>query len=213
MATESTSMSCDITTEAMTALQRFNALCNRCCEDDSAPCVALVNQDEQCVVPMILDIHNAVNSLLSGGVGTCLEMTADPSYTLPELPTCMTGAFMTSLNDCIEHITCEDEEEPPPICDLSLDSSGGDEGYDQTFGAGNGGYSIIITYETYYQEDQIILYSQTGTILFDSGCIGTQGERDATVVVPVGTTSIRVRVIPNCNGGSGTAWYLSIRCQ
>jgi hypothetical protein len=48
--------------------------------------------------------------------------------------------------------------------------------------------------------------------IFDSGCVGTDGERN--VIVPFSGTSdeIRVDVEPNCSGTRGTGWYFDVRC-
>ena len=65
------------------------------------------------------------------------------------------------------------------------------------------------TYETYAQEDEIIVRYQ-GVTLFDTGCVGANGTRSLSYS---GTsTSITVQVIPNCKGGSGTAWNYSVSC-
>jgi len=202
-------MACEIITKTNEAWAAFTALCGRCCDDSSA-CSALVDSNESCVFPLIKDIQLAVAQLLDTGLASCTNMVASIDYPLPDLPTCMSGAFLVSLKDCIENITCESEDD---ICSLDLDSSGGDEGFDAQYDAGGGGYTIILTYETYWQKDQVILYGLGGATLFDSGCVGTAGSREEHIVVPSGTVTIRVRVIPNCEGGSGTAWWLKVRCE
>jgi len=119
---------------------------------------------------------------------------------------CHTGTYMFKVKEWIYGIDIV----AATICDLNLDSSGGDEGYDETFSAGNGGYTLSVQYEMYQQKDRLILYDQAGSILFDTGC--TSGGDTVLVDVPEGVTSIRVVIEPNCEGGSGTAWNLSITC-
>ena len=126
----------------------------------------------------------------------------------PQEPECYTGAYLFDMEAWIDGI----EIEASDICSLNLDSAGGDEGYDESFSAGNGGYTIELTYETYSQKDRIILYNQLDSIIFDSGCVGTMGEVVANIVIQEGITQIRVVVEPNCEGGYGTAWYLKIKC-
>lgn len=139
-----------------------------------------------------------------------LEAEDDVTETVarPREPECYTGAYLFDMESWVDGI----EIEASDICSLNLDSSGGDEGYDETFNAGNGGYTIELTYETFFQKDRIIMYSQTEAVLFDSGCVGTQGDVVEEIPIAEGITSIRVVVEPNCEGGSGTAWNLSIRC-
>lgn len=105
------------------------------------------------------------------------------------------------------------------ICDISLDSAGGDEGYDQTFEAGffeqTGGTIYVREFETYTQRDQLRIFSNgSEAAIYDSGCIATNRNpiTNLAVTIPVGTTTLRVQVIPNCEGGSGTAWVLKIGC-
>lgn len=98
------------------------------------------------------------------------------------------------------------------LCALTLDTSGGDSGYDQTFdvtGDFAAARDIYVGLETYTIKDQLLI-DANGSNIYDSGCIGAQVT--PTVNVPSGTTSVRVRIIPLCDGGSGTAWILSITC-
>lgn len=151
----------------------------------------------------IYEIYSRVQSFVQEA-GSDIEETV----AMPDLSPCHTSGFLTGIKAWIDGIVVFASS----ICDLSLDSAGGDEGFDETFNSGNGGYTLELTYETYRVKDRIILYDNNGSILFDSGCVGTQGEAVENIAVPEGTTSIRVVVEPNCEGGSGTAWYLSVRC-
>jgi hypothetical protein len=109
------------------------------------------------------------------------------------------------------------------ICDLLLDSSGGDAGFCQDYPAPPAGTIIRFTINTYTQKDRVVVTSNpvgpcspdvsgiSGTVLFDTGCVGVTGlVKDA--YVPGGSTVIRVIVIPNCEGGSGTAWDFTTQC-
>lgn len=200
-------MACDLTDTAQQLLDAYNALCDSCC-GGSASAKALVDQDAECVYPLIRGIHIAVATLLAPGGYGCDAMTA--SVPSPEMPgECLNGGYLADLLAHIQSITCEGTG---TICDVDLSAAGGDEGYDETFTSGNGGFTITIDYETYYQKDQIILSAVGGATLFDSGCVGTGGTVTVDVDIPDGVTEVRVQVIPNCEGGSGTAWTLSISC-
>ena|GEM_PF-6474042 len=126
----------------------------------------------------------------------------------PAAQVCHTGPYVLAVKAWIDSIQIAAQS----ICDLNLDSEGGDEGYDQSFNAANGGYTIELTYDTFYQKDRIILYNQDDAVLYDSGCVGTGGDVVVEVTIPAGTDSIRVVVEPNCEGGTGTLWNLSVRC-
>jgi len=150
--------------------------------------------------------NNVVEFVLSAG-SEVSETVSRPIT--PAEQVCHTAVYFYAMQTWIDGIIVIAED----ICSLNLDSSGGDEGFDETYNAGNGGYTLILTYETYFQKDRIILYNQSNVILFDSGCVRTQGEEVANIPVPAGTTSIRVVVEPNCEGGTGTAWYLRVECE
>lgn len=64
-------------------------------------------------------------------------------------------------------------------------------------------------YETYSQPDRMRVIYQ-GSTLFDTGCVGANGNR---AISYSGTnTHITVDVIPNCNGGTGTSWNFTVFC-
>ena len=155
-----------------------------------------------------------INEIYTNVVSLVVEAGDEVSETViralePAAQICHTGVYLLAVKDWIDGIQIIADS----ICSLDLNSAGGDEGFDETYNAGNGGYTLILTYETYRQKDRIILYNQSNVILFDSGCVGTQGEKVANIPVPAGTTSIRVVVEPNCEGGTGTAWYLRVECE
>ena len=88
-------------------------------------------------------------------------------------------------------------------------NAGGDTPDTRTIELSKPAGTFNFTYETYAQEDEIIVRYQ-GVTLFDTGCVGANGTRSLSYS---GTsTSITVQVIPNCKGGSGTAWNYSVSC-
>ena len=70
---------------------------------------------------------------------------------------------------------------------------------------------FVFEYETYNVEDQIILEYE-GRTLHDSGCVGTNGTRQISLSYQGSTSSITVRVIPNCTGTSSTQWNFKVNC-
>ena len=88
-------------------------------------------------------------------------------------------------------------------------NAGGDTPDTRTIELGKPAGTFNFTYDTYFQQDRIIVRYQNST-LFDTGCVGASGTRALTYN---GTsTSINVEVIPNCAGGTGTAWTYSVSC-
>ncbi|MEO8132785.1 MAG: IPT/TIG domain-containing protein [Betaproteobacteria bacterium] len=88
-------------------------------------------------------------------------------------------------------------------------TAGGDTPDTRTVELGKTSGTFVFTYETFAQEDQIIVRYQNN-VLFDTGCVGANG----SVPLPYSGTStqISVQVIPNCKGGTGTAWNYSVSC-
>jgi hypothetical protein len=88
-------------------------------------------------------------------------------------------------------------------------NAGGDVPDTRTIELGKTAGTFAFAYETYSQEDQIIVRYMGGT-LFDTGCVGANGTRSLSYA---GTSSqITVQVIPNCKGGSGTSWNYTVSC-
>lgn len=106
----------------------------------------------------------------------------------------------------------------PDICDTCLcplSVSGSDTPYEQEFSATNSGSSINIQidFEAYTKEDQLKLdYYWLGSWYthFDTGC--QTGFSSTLVGLPGFYTKLRIKVIPNCTGGTGTIWDFDITC-
>lgn len=71
--------------------------------------------------------------------------------------------------------------------------------------------TFTFSYQTYSQEDRMIV-SYNGTELFDTTCLGTGGTLTETISYSGSTTTITVQIIPNCFGGTGTAWNFTVTC-
>jgi len=97
-------------------------------------------------------------------------------------------------------------------CRLTLDTAGGDAGYDNTFdvtGDFTTARNIYVDFESYTVKDQLLIYAN-GSLVYDSGCIGARVM--PTVAMPAGTTNSRVVVVANCEGTTDTLWVLGITC-
>lgn len=108
--------------------------------------------------------------------------------------------------------TCQPEVCDSCFCTLNLNTAGGDAGYDVTYnttGQFTSSKSISVTFEAFTVKDQLIIYANGSSIL-DTGCVS--GTNYSSPTVPSGTTSVRVKVVPNCEGTTSTAWTLEIKC-
>jgi hypothetical protein len=85
---------------------------------------------------------------------------------------------------------------------------------------GKNGGTFVFEYETFKAADRItMLYG--GSIIFDSGCVGTNGKKYKTITYPTYTSaynsgrvySITVYVSPNCAATSSTTeWNFKVNC-
>jgi hypothetical protein len=107
----------------------------------------------------------------------------------------------------------------PPCCcpEITLNSTGGDAGFDQTFAhqSFNASYNIFVTFNALFVADELLIFAN-GNQIYTTGCIGGEvgqpSSVSATVTVPANTTSFRIKVNPLCGGGftSGTVWTLFV---
>jgi len=61
-----------------------------------------------------------------------------------------------------------------------------------------------------------MLIVQNGIVLFDTGCIGTNGELTRSINYNGLSSVISVTVTPNCeipDAGPGTEWYFEVKCN
>jgi len=194
-------MASEITVSVDAIYAAYADLVARCC--DSAP----VLEAGECVAPSLAALYVAVQSLLAGSGTGCGEFTAavdDPG----EPGACLDPSWLAQCQAWIEGIVCDEET----LCSLNLNSNGGDEGYDRTFQTpefAKVAGSLNLTFEAYNIKDRLIVSSNLAT-LWDTGCVS--GNHSTTVTASAGTTWVRVQVIPNCEGTTGTAWTLSVAC-
>ena len=117
--------------------------------------------------------------------------------------------FIPAVNCCT---TCTTRPCDTCFCGLNLNTAGGDAGYDNTFSTPTEfatARNIYVGFESYTIKDRLMIYANW-VLVYDSGCIA--GYVSPTILIPAGTTTVRVVVIPNCEGTIGTAWTLTIVC-
>ena len=96
------------------------------------------------------------------------------------------------------HSNCNDKQE-----------AGANKAESHTIDLGQYSGSFMFDYDTKQIKDQIII-THDGNIIFDSRCVG---ERKSVRLTFSGySTSITVRVNPNCDGSSSTEWNFTVHC-
>ena len=93
----------------------------------------------------------------------------------------------------------------------TLTAAGGDTPETHTINLGQRSGTFNFSYETYSQEDRMIV-TYEGNILFDTGCVGTSGTRTEPISYSGKSSNVTVKVFPNCPGGSGTLWNFTVNC-
>ncbi|RIH66655.1 carboxypeptidase regulatory-like domain-containing protein [Mariniphaga sediminis] len=69
--------------------------------------------------------------------------------------------------------------------------------------------TFTFDYETYDIKDQILV-SQGGQIIFNTGCVGADGS--VPLKLNGRSSTITVKVNPNCDGTNGTSWNFTVHC-
>jgi hypothetical protein len=90
--------------------------------------------------------------------------------------------------------------------------AGGDIPETRTIELGRTSGTFGFTYDTASIEDRLVVRYQNA-ILFDTGCVGTNGPRTQNITYSGTSTTVTVEVTPNCRvPGSGTAWVFILSC-
>ena len=88
--------------------------------------------------------------------------------------------------------------------------AGGDTPDDRIVDIGKSRTNVTFSYETYTIKDQIDVYYM-GQLVFSTGCVGANGA--TSILLDNNESTLRVNVIPNCAGETGTAWIYSLECS
>ncbi|CAF1252705.1 unnamed protein product [Adineta ricciae] len=87
--------------------------------------------------------------------------------------------------------------------------AGNDIPDDRIIEIGKSHTTVTFSYETYVIKDQIEVYYMNKQI-FSTGCVGANGK--SSFNLDGDESTLRVNVIPDCAGETGTAWYYSFQC-
>lgn len=66
-------------------------------------------------------------------------------------------------------------------------------------------------FDTRFIEDQLIV-TYENNVLFDSGCVGTNGFQSVDLTYSGNSSTVTVEVIPNCTGTVNTFWEFIVHC-
>lgn len=118
------------------------------------------------------------------------------------------GEKLVDLNG--EPITIEIELERIAACNDIVK-----EGYDEpetiVVELGQSSGTFQFEYETYSIKDRITI-TYEGRVIYDSGCVGTNGIVTEFISYSGNSTNVVINVEPNCEGTIGTAWYFVVYC-
>src|SRR5581483_2542220 len=88
--------------------------------------------------------------------------------------------------------------------------AGGDTADTRNIELGKTSGTATLDYNTFSIKDRIIV-SYQGSVLFDTGCVGTSASQPINFAGS--STQLTVEVMPNCEGGTtGTAWQYTVHC-
>jgi hypothetical protein len=101
---------------------------------------------------------------------------------------------------------------PAPVPCNNITLPGGDKPETITVNMGKTSGTFVFDYETRSIADQLKVQYQ-GSVLFDTGCVGTNGTRSVTIPYNGSSSQITVQVIPNCKGNTtDTYWVFTVHC-
>lgn len=73
--------------------------------------------------------------------------------------------------------------------------------------------SFVFSYETYNEKDRITIINEN-EVIFDSGCVGTNGTKQVRIRYSGSQSFVTVQVIPNCVNANSTStqWKYQVHC-
>jgi outer membrane lipoprotein SlyB len=94
-----------------------------------------------------------------------------------------------------------------------LAKAGGDNEESHQVYLGNSQGEFILQFETFNAKDQIFVIHDN-KVIFDTGCIGTNGWKEARVLYDGFSEELTIKVNPNClKSQPGTKWEFKVLCQ
>jgi hypothetical protein len=124
--------------------------------------------------------------------------------------------IITKVDGGQRRVSCSCCDAPPECQEITLNSEGGDAGYDETFThqSLSTSYNTFVVFTAFFIADELLIFAN-GNQIYTTGCIGTEVSQpssvSAEVTIPENTTSIRIKVNPLCGPTSeGTLWTLFV---
>ncbi len=146
---------------------------------------------------------NTANQSAACGCKAGYQMNAavDTCVSDRSVPPVISGQIPTSPPEVIKDGTCD-----------ALTVAGGNQAERHRFSM-VGKTVLNLTYNTKRIKDYIRVLNSSGGSLWESGCVGTRGNANQVINLPVGTDEIHIDIHPNCAGDSGTSWNFTASCQ
>ncbi|MCG6186259.1 peptidase associated/transthyretin-like domain-containing protein [Maribellus maritimus] len=135
----------------------------------------------------------------NGLLSATIDIISAASGNNPFSGTSTSSGSGTQTQQAVVHQSnCNDKQE-----------AGGDAPEVHNINLGQSFGTFVFDYDTYDIKDQIIV-TQGGQTIFNSGCVGADGS------IPLNlngrSSTVTVRVNPNCDGTSGTSWNFTVHC-
>jgi len=89
--------------------------------------------------------------------------------------------------------------------------AGGNFPETRTIEMGRRSGTFTFAFDTQRIPDRMVL-SSAGRVVFDTGCIGTDGPRTESISFSGNSTTVSVAVTPNCGVPGSTAWSFTVFC-
>ena len=100
---------------------------------------------------------------------------------------------------------------PPRATCNSIVNAGHDVGETVPIDVSGTTGTIDFQYDTHYKPDRMFVFIDR-RLVFDTGCLGTNGYRSQLIPLPEGAMNLTVRIEPNCMGDTDTSWELKLVC-
>jgi hypothetical protein len=100
---------------------------------------------------------------------------------------------------------------PPRATCNSIVNAGHDVGETVPIDVSGTTGTIDFQYDTHYKPDRMFVFIDR-RLVFDTGCLGTNGYRSQLIPLPEGAMNLTVRIEPNCMGDTDTSWEFKLVC-
>ncbi|MBI2883655.1 MAG: hypothetical protein HYY11_07110 [Candidatus Methylomirabilis oxyfera] len=163
-------------------------------------------------ITLAWNVHDAVSVSIDQDIGPQAVNNGRSSGFWLEFPPIQDTTYTLTATGVLQNMSVSRTVKVVKTAKCSeVQNAGGDAPDTRLIDLGKPGGTFQFDYETFVQEDQIIV-SYEGKPIFNSGCVGTDGMKTVGLSYAGTSTQISVQVNPNCKGGTGTAWQYTVHC-